>query len=311
MAMADFGIISDCEMQLSISSVKITDQNGNDVVDDSFIERIQSPLRFEWNDGLISEICSTNDDDSQWSLNFKRSLLSALQNSMDSLYDPEPVREIDAAGDCWANYQVNDWYECMPSNRAGTCVDFTKRDQLPTDGNITISWTKDLNHCADRHGGLTSLFGVRYSNPMSDINTLPLTSGEQNCQQLIGNGIIQLAECVETLDFMAGEIQNGASSVVSEASMRLKLNAVSTNQQIQTKKFVKSSDLLFDHTYVVAKIDGQATEAEAVMKKMCNDDGIASDSGRELSDFVDILRSLSSSELSSIYEEAKKCQAVL
>jgi hypothetical protein len=49
-------------------------------------------LRFSFVDGVISDVCPS-DDDSTWSINVKRGFLSAFQNSMDSLGQDQTVME--------------------------------------------------------------------------------------------------------------------------------------------------------------------------------------------------------------------------
>jgi hypothetical protein len=51
-------------------------------------------LRFSFQDGVVEELCP-NDKDSDWSLNFKRGMLTAFQNSMDSFDMETEVREVD------------------------------------------------------------------------------------------------------------------------------------------------------------------------------------------------------------------------
>ena len=53
----------------------------------------QKPLRFGFDDGKISDICPS-DDEEEWVLNFKRGVLSNFQNSMRALENRE-VRMMD------------------------------------------------------------------------------------------------------------------------------------------------------------------------------------------------------------------------
>ena len=54
-----------------------------------------SPLRFSFQDGVVAELCPDPQED-PWALNIKRGLLSALQNSMDSLQGTQSVQEVRA-----------------------------------------------------------------------------------------------------------------------------------------------------------------------------------------------------------------------
>ena len=64
---------------------------------------------------------------------------------------------------------------------------------------------------------------MKYSNPMSDINTMPLTEGKQVCTQTTDKKIVQSVECEETLEFLPTRLQEGATTVVTKATMRVKL----------------------------------------------------------------------------------------
>ena len=52
-----------------------------------------SPLRFAFQDGVVAELCPDRQED-PWALNVKRGLLSALQNSMDTLQGEQSVQEV-------------------------------------------------------------------------------------------------------------------------------------------------------------------------------------------------------------------------
>ena len=51
-------------------------------------------LRFSFQDGIIEEVCP-DDSESDWSINFKRGILSAFQNSMESLEMQTEVTEVE------------------------------------------------------------------------------------------------------------------------------------------------------------------------------------------------------------------------
>lgn len=50
-------------------------------------------LRFSFDDGIIASVCP-NEDESTWVLNFKKGLLSAFQNSMDSFEKDQKMSEV-------------------------------------------------------------------------------------------------------------------------------------------------------------------------------------------------------------------------
>jgi len=61
-------------------------------------------IRFDFRDGLIQEICPDNDE-SVWVTNFKRGVLSALQNTMHRLDLDQTSNEIDVSGKCDVKYE--------------------------------------------------------------------------------------------------------------------------------------------------------------------------------------------------------------
>lgn len=63
------------------------------------------PLRFAFIDGLIEAICPAADEPA-WVLNIKRGILSALQNSMDTLDQGAATREV------WYLYDLNPLCAC-------------------------------------------------------------------------------------------------------------------------------------------------------------------------------------------------------
>lgn len=66
-----------CQFNGQVSSISITGA----AVPASFVDDIsRHPLRFSFDDGRVLEICP-HDQDPIWVLNFKRSILSTVQNA--------------------------------------------------------------------------------------------------------------------------------------------------------------------------------------------------------------------------------------
>lgn len=63
-------------------------------------------LRFAFHDGVIGELCP-NPDESNWAMNFKRGILSTIQNSMKRFDIDYKTMETDVSGACDVNYVVN------------------------------------------------------------------------------------------------------------------------------------------------------------------------------------------------------------
>ena len=86
----------------------------------------RQPLRFSFQDGVVEELCPSEDDE-LWALNVKRGILSAFQNSMSRLDSDQTVTEVSTG----PSYHV-EWnnYRCyMIQSKMRICI-FTK-DAVP------------------------------------------------------------------------------------------------------------------------------------------------------------------------------------
>lgn len=61
-------------------------------------------IRFDFRDGLIQEICPESEEQ-VWVVNFKRGILSSLQNTMYRLDLDHKSTEVDVSGKCDVSYQ--------------------------------------------------------------------------------------------------------------------------------------------------------------------------------------------------------------
>lgn len=133
--------VSECDGLLSISDVRLTDKTETDIDFDedysdsnlhpnseAFGEELsQFPLRFSFQDGVISEVCP-DEEEKNWVLNFKRGVLSLLHNTMKRFDLDHNVVEEDVRGICDTSYKIR--------GASGT--------------SLVIEKTKDLNSCQRR-----------------------------------------------------------------------------------------------------------------------------------------------------------------
>lgn len=138
--------LSECDGLLQITNVKLADKlNKGDEEDaelpqsNQFSEAISEyTLRFSFHDGVISEICPT-DEETNWVLNFKRGLLSMLHNTMKRFDLDYDGSEDDVRGSCKTAYKVIG----------------------PSGTSLIIEKTKDLASCIHR----SKLHAVVQSTP--------------------------------------------------------------------------------------------------------------------------------------------------
>lgn len=142
-----------CEGLLKIHTIELRDrplpevnENENEEEDDSYDytepEEIElhiqndkvadaisrNELRFSFHDGIIGEVCAA-DDEPTWVLNFKKGLLSAIQNTMNRFDIDYKTTETDISGTCNVVYELN--------GASGT--------------SLLIKKTKDIVSCKNRY----------------------------------------------------------------------------------------------------------------------------------------------------------------
>ena len=95
------------------------------VDDNAFIEALQqNSINFGFDNGRVRDVCSTSEDP-LWVTNLKKGILSAFQQSINSLQMSENVTETDVVGRCDTQYtamgtawgkstfrKVKDMYSC-------------------------------------------------------------------------------------------------------------------------------------------------------------------------------------------------------
>lgn len=155
-------------------------------------------LRFDFRDGVIEEICPNNDEQ-VWVMNFKRGILSALQNTMTRLDLDHKATEVDVSGKCEVSYQF--------VGAVGT--------------SILINKTKDISSCQSRNKFKSIIQTTPYEFRKSGISWWPIYDSSSYCEMSIDNYIYNNIECHERHKLIPfSNAQNGA---VTKSFMRLKL----------------------------------------------------------------------------------------
>lgn len=157
-------------------------------------------LRFDFRDGLIQEICPRNDDQ-VWVTNFKRGILSALQNTMTRLDLDHKAAEVDVSGKCDVTYQY--------VGASGT--------------SILINKTKDISSCQRRNKFKSIIQTTPYEFRKSGISWWPIYNSSSYCEMSIDNYIYNNIECYERHVLIPFSNENNGA--VTKSFMRLKLLA--------------------------------------------------------------------------------------
>jgi len=152
------------------------------------------PLQFGFDDGRVVGVCQ-DPEDADWSVNIKKSLLSALQMSARSTMTSSVVRENDFLGTCDTSY--------TPITKKFSTIVMRKEKALAT--------------CDSRTRARVGLFPRSYDAPF--IARRSLFNGTFSCEQTLDKDIIIEAQCSETQNFVTSSLRlrflksvNGLSS---------------------------------------------------------------------------------------------------
>ena len=153
-AIVNINMVSNCDGLLTLTNARLSDKPIEDKENKDltlgpklrtnrenvlFLEDMtEFTVRFSFQDGIINEVCS-NEDEKTWILNFKKGLLSILHNSMKRLDLDHTGEEQDINGKCNVMYKVLG----------------------PNITSLVIEKTKNLTYCEDRY----RLHSMVQSNP--------------------------------------------------------------------------------------------------------------------------------------------------
>uniref|UniRef100_A0A182M2K1 Vitellogenin domain-containing protein n=1 Tax=Anopheles culicifacies TaxID=139723 RepID=A0A182M2K1_9DIPT len=189
-------------------------------------------LRFAFHDGTISEICHENDEP-VWTLNFKRGILSALQNTMPRFDIDFETTETDVSGICDVQYKTN--------GRNGTRLLFRK--------------TKDIMSCKQRYKTISFIQTVAYNFRSISID----------------NSIYKSVACYER--HQLEPFSHGMTGAVTETSNKLELvdeeiytRDGHSHEEIDIQH---RSSLLYDHTPSIRDSHNENKAARELLIELC------------------------------------------
>ncbi|KAL8574776.1 hypothetical protein ACOMHN_035319 [Nucella lapillus] len=282
-------VISDCDMVLQLRDVSVKESDPNSksmrsAPDSSRAAALlqRQPLRFSFQDGVVEELCLSGEEE-LWALNVKRGVLSAFQNSMSRLDSDETVTEVDVAGRCPSQYQVEDkgWYS------------------------TTVKRSKNLLACTGRHDYQTAVTATPY-HVESPVQSLPLMKSSHECQQTVNqHGILSSATCTEIHQFRP--FSREASGAVTKVSQSLQYKTESRSP-IRVQPVSQRVSLMFEHANKEEITRKAQQEAEEVLRQLCRDTqtDIRPDTPRLFSSLVSTMRRVDTSGLKALYAQLEQ-----
>nr|XP_013118557.1 unnamed protein product [Stomoxys calcitrans] len=256
-----------CEGFLRINSARLSDdKNGakDHAKSQAFQQDVtKNVLRFDFHDGLINEVCP-DANEPVWVLNFKKGILSALQNTMLRFDVDFNTTETDVSGTCGVHYSL-----------ASTANAY-----------VTIRKDKDLRSCHSRFSTHSFLQTVPYAFSGGDNSVFPLLDSESHCNLTIDNHIYREVNCFERHQLIPFSKQSSGAVTSATYSLQFKGEQhYSPGEFLEQhgKDIKKRSPLTFDHTPLVKPTHGEIKASRELLKQMC-----AAGSPKIQREFIDI-----------------------
>ncbi|XP_050082628.1 uncharacterized protein LOC126569520 [Anopheles aquasalis] len=203
-------------------------------------------LRFAFHDGAISEICHENDE-SAWTLNLKRGILSSLQNTMPRFDIDFQTTETDVSGICDVTYKT--------SGRNDTKLLFLK--------------TKDIMSCKRRYKTTSFIQTVPYDFRPNYV-AWPILNSTSYCQITVDNYIYKNVMCYERHQMIP--FSNGMAGAVTETWTSLKFFQEESYTHEEPKDELdiqQRSSLLYDHTPSLRESHDELKASRELLKQLC------------------------------------------
>ncbi|XP_018021013.1 uncharacterized protein LOC108677311 isoform X1 [Hyalella azteca] len=205
-------VLTACELSLKIEDAWMTasSSDGEDVTirDNQFLTSLKAnEMRFTLDGGLVDIVCPRKDETLE-SLNFKRGLLSLMQNSMPRFDLRHSSREMDVLGTCDFTYDF-----------AGT-----------NDTAFVVEKKKDLDSCSSKFDVSSSVKGTPYAF-IGGYQSTPVFSTTSSCRQNIAEKRIYSVECSEERKLTPFSGDQGGVMVVVRQTLQYKQSSFTSSRR--------------------------------------------------------------------------------
>merc|ERR1739838_317567 len=277
---ATVGVLGPCEFVLSMSDISLDGSSETE----RFASKIsQKPLRFAYDEGKISNVCSVEGEE-EWVLNFKRGVLSNFQNSMRTLEKQESVTEIDITGECKTTYEP----------------------RRVSDDTTQITKTKSANDCTRTPVGSQTTLPKQFQN-------MPIISADVSCKQSVTGGVMKETQCTEQINMKhffsnKGGINKPTTIIRTKIQLTSETSGVISadfsNMKISTLEFQNDKSTKDDDPLNFTKIESLLSELESKSSPVMSKEVPAL-----FSDLVKRLKNLDSRQMSHLYGSFKASDA--
>merc|ERR1739838_536012 len=277
---ATVGVLGPCEFVLSMSDISLDGSSETE----QFASKIsQKPLRFAYDEGKISNVCSVEGEE-EWVLNFKRGVLSNFQNSMRTLEKQESVTEIDITGECKTTYEP----------------------RRVSDDTTQITKTKSANDCTRTPVGSQTTLPKQFQN-------MPIISADVSCKQSVTGGVMNESQCTEQINMKhffsnKGGINKPTTIIRTKIQLTSETSGVISadfsNMKISTLEFQNDKSTKDDDPLNFTKIESLLSELESKSSPVMSKEVPAL-----FSDLVKRLKNLDTRQMSHLYGSFKASNA--
>lgn len=174
-AVAEISAYSQCELVMKLRGVTFSGFEHQQSEKSLAAQLESSPIHFALEDGVVTDVCADQADE-QWLVDVKKSIISALQMSSQSVAQQQTLIETDISGRC------ETVYEPLESNSEVT----------------VIRKTKNRSKCSDRHQANIAFFPASYGINQalqSSLSPLLTANSSNECTQVVKGQIVESVAC--------------------------------------------------------------------------------------------------------------------
>ncbi|KAG5866821.1 hypothetical protein JTB14_009006, partial [Gonioctena quinquepunctata] len=284
---ATLAFLTPCDGLLTLSDIKLSENIPRDGSESSehantqlFADMItEYSLRFSFKDGVISELCPREEEE-DWVLNFKRGILSMLQNSMKRLDLDYSTDEEDVRGTCPTVYKIIGVKETS----------------------LLIEKSKDLNRCQGR----SKVHSFIKSVPMrtSRMNNNNVLKSSSRCTLSVDHNIYNEITCEEKylLQPFSNNEEGATTTVMQQLILLSETSATTTDDNEITKRV----PLTFNHAISSKPTHDELNASKDLIKQLCKQNKMPDrmDTSDLFHKFIHNLRLLSYPALTALHGQA-------
>ncbi|XP_071529223.1 vitellogenin-like [Panulirus ornatus] len=268
-----------CDMAIILKDYKVDGDEGPPAA--TFLERY--PLVVAVSDGRVHHVCSHPDDD-VWSINLKKGVASAFQNSLPSLStvnSGQNFSETDVVGKCSTRYMVED-----------------------EEGSVVVRKTKDHRMCQERYPTPAETHVPWLKGP------LPVEESRSVCEQEIKNGIYWSVKCEDKNVIRPSYGAYKYVVATQESTIRLlpDCQLPPTNSTVSQGRMVQAS---LRYSYDAPKKDPSlVSKLDHIMTQICDKtrESVQRDAASLMAEAVHLLRRVPEEAVEQTLEKIRKKQ---